>query len=113
MKRSAKTVSVSQLQAAIKNALDATKKTHPDAQIQPAADGVEAFFYRPYWICGGPFLPPDYGSITKFATTFAANLAKEPAVAPLAIDGQFEPAVYITAGKATVGFVPGDASITE
>jgi hypothetical protein len=116
MTRSAKTVSVSGLQAAIKKALDATKKTHPDAKIQPAAaGGGEAFWYRPYWICGGPFLPPDYdvNRATEFAATFASNLSKDPAVAPLAIDGKFEPAVYITGGKVSIGFVPGEASIAE
>jgi hypothetical protein len=117
MTRSAKTISVSQLQTAIKNALDATKKTHPDAKIQPAvAGGAEAFFYRPYWICGGPFFPyPGYdlNKATEFAATFAGNLSKDPAVAPLAIDGKIEPAVYVTGGKVTVGFVPGEASITE
>jgi hypothetical protein len=116
MTRSAKTVSVSQLQAAIKNALEATKKTHPDAKIQPdAAGGGGAFFYRPYWICGGPFFPPEYGldKATAFAATFAGNLEKDPAVAPLAIDGKISPAVYVAGGKVTVGFVPGEASITE
>jgi len=115
MTRSAKTVSVSGLQAAIKNALDATRKTHPDAKVQPAAVGGEAFFYRPYWLCGGPFFPPDYdlNRATEFAETFAGNLSKDPAVAPLAIDGKIEPAVYITGGKVSVGFVPGEASLTE
>jgi hypothetical protein len=116
MTRTAKTVSVSGLQAAIKNALEATRKTHPDAKIQPAATGGgEAFFYRPYWLCGGPFFPPDWelNRATEFAATFAGNLAKDPAAAPLAIDGKFEPAVYITGGKVAVGFVPSEASITE
>ena len=116
MSRSAKAVSVSQLQTAIKNALDATKKTHPNTSIQPAVDGGgEPFFYRPYWLCGGPFFPPDYdlNKATEFAATFAGNLSKDPAVAPLAIDGKIEPAVYITGGKVSVGFVPGEASITE
>jgi len=116
MTRSAKTVSVSQLQTAIRNALDATRKVHPDAKIQPAvAAGAEPFFYRPYWLCGGPFFPPDYGldRATEFAATFAGNLSKDPAVAPLAIDGKLEPAVYVAGGKISVGFVPGEASITE
>jgi hypothetical protein len=116
MTRSAKTISVSKLQVAIKSALEATKKTHPGAKIQPAAaGGDEAFYYRPYWLCGGPFLPPDYdiNKATEFAATFATNLSKEPAVAPLAIDGKFESAVYITGGKVSVGFVPGEASIAE
>jgi hypothetical protein len=115
MSRSAKTVSVSGLQAAIKTALDATKKSHPDAQFQPATTGGEAFFYRPYWLCGGPFFPPDYdlNKATDFAATFAGNLSKDPAAAPLAIEGKFEPAIYITGGKVAVGFVPGEASLTE
>ncbi|MGD0893351.1 MAG: hypothetical protein ABR923_17650 [Terracidiphilus sp.] len=116
MTRSAKTVSVSQLQAAIKSALDATKKTHPDAKIEAEVTGVApAFYYRPHWICGGPFFPPDWSldRATEFATTFAGNLAKDPAVAPLAIDGKIEPAVYVTGGKVAVGFVPGEASLTE
>ncbi|MGA2848098.1 MAG: hypothetical protein ABSE46_03805 [Terracidiphilus sp.] len=116
MLRSAKTVSVGELQAAIKNALDATKKTHPDVQIQPAlaGDGYP-FWYRPYWLCGGPFFPPDYNlnQVTEYAKTFTVNLSKDPAVAPLAIDGKFESAVYITGGKVAVGFVPGEASLTE
>ena len=114
--RSAKTVSVSGLQAAIKHALDATQKTHPDVQIQPATTGGgDAFFYRPYWLCGGPFFPPDYdlNKATEFAKTFTGNLEKDPAVAPLAIDGKLEAAVYITGGKVAVGFVPGEASLTE
>ncbi|MGA2652123.1 MAG: hypothetical protein ABSF28_16445 [Terracidiphilus sp.] len=116
MSRSAKTVSVSGLQAAIKNALDATKKIHPNVQIQPAVDGDgDPFWYRPYWLCGGPFFPPDYNlnEVTEFAKTFTGNLSKDPAVAPLAIDGKLEPAVYITGGKVAVGFVPGEASLTE
>lgn len=116
MSRSAKTVSVSGLQAAIKNALAATRKTHPDVKIQAAAtEGGEAFFYRPYWLCGGPFFPPDYdlNQATEFAKTFAGNLSKEAATAPLAIDGKLEAAVYITGGKVAVGFVPGEASLTE
>jgi hypothetical protein len=116
MTRSAKTVSVSGLQAAIKNALDATKSTHPDVQVQPelAGDGLP-FWYRPYWLCGGPFFPPDYNlnEVTEFAKTFTGNLSKDPAVAALAIDGKLEPAVYITGGKVAVGFVPGEASLTE
>jgi len=116
MSRSAKTVSVSGLQAAIKNALEATQKKHPDAKFQPAANGGgDAFYYRPYWLCGGPFLPPDWdlNQATVFAETFAANLSKEPAVAPLAIDGKIDAAVYITGGKVAVGFVPGEASLPE
>lgn len=116
MTRSAKTVSVSQLQAAIKNALDATRKTHPDANIQPAVNGgAEAFYYRPYWLCGGPIIPPDWGldRATEFAATFTGHISKEPAVKPLEIDGKLEPAVYVAGGKITVGFVPGDASLTE
>ena len=116
MSRSAKTVSVGQLQAAIKNALAATQKTHSDANVQPAADGgSEAFYYRPYWLCGGPIIPPDWGldRATEFAATFAGNLSKEPAVKPLAIDGKIEPAVYVAGGKISVGFVPGEAALTE
>jgi hypothetical protein len=110
---------VRQLQTAITTALQATRKIHPEAQIAPAVTSdSEAFIYRPWWICGVPLPWPlgpgyDYNKAVEFATTFASNLEKNPTVAPLAIDGKIAPAVYFSGSSISVGFVPGEASLTQ
>jgi len=119
MSRSAKSVSVRQLQTAVKAALDATRRIHPEAKIDPAVTSDSwSFIYRPWIICGVPLpwpLGPEYGlnQAVAFATTFASQLARDPAVAPLAIEGELKPAVYVAGNSVSLGFVPGEASISE
>ncbi|MGA2352788.1 MAG: hypothetical protein ABSF70_20315 [Terracidiphilus sp.] len=116
MNRSAKTVSVRQLQTAVQAALEATRKIHPDAKVDfSLTTDSWSFVYRPWLICGIPIPWPEYelNQAVEFATTFTNNLAKSPAVAPLAVDGQFQPAVYVAGKNVSLGFVPGDAPISE
>ncbi len=116
MNHPAKSISVHQLQAAINKALEAAKSSHPQTHALPALPAVtDGFIYRPWWICGLPVPWPlaELGTAAGFAARFSANLEKDPAVAPLAIDGKIAPALYVTGGQVSLGFVPGEASITE
>jgi hypothetical protein len=118
MTRSAKTVSIRHLQAAVKTALDAAKKAHPD--IDPvattSASGPVPILYLYPYICGLPPSPwplANLGSIAEFNNVFVANLAKEPAISAVAPNGTFEPTVSYSAGKVSIGFVPDNVSLTE
>jgi len=119
MSHSAKRVSVHQLQTAVNAALEATRKNHPEVKIDPTVTTDSwSFIYRPWIICGIPLpwpLGPEYGlnQAVEFANTFAGHLAKDPAVAPLAIEGELKPAVYVAGKSVSLGFVPGEASIGE
>jgi len=118
MTRSAQSISVRELQSAVQSALDATRKKHPEFKIDQAVAGApRAFIYRPWTVCGIPPVLPwegyDLNKAAEFTATFASNLASNPALAPLAVDGKFEPALYVAGGKVSLGFVPGEADITE
>jgi hypothetical protein len=116
MTRTAKTVSVSQLQAAVKSALEAARKEHPQVMIDAATPpGGPDIFYRPPLICGfmRPWPEIEYGQLTAYNKSFVSHLASDPKIAALGVDGKFEPAVYLIGGNAALGFVPNEVSITE
>jgi hypothetical protein len=120
MARSAKTVSIRHLHAAVKTALEAAKKKHPAVRIESLDDsgGVVTLpiYFRYPWICGLPPAPwpeAELGNLAEFNQTFVNGLASDRQIAALGVDGKFEPAIQFAGGKVAVGFVPGDALITE
>jgi hypothetical protein len=115
MPRSAKNISVRQLQAAVQTALEATQKAHPGTDLKPADPTIPLpVIYWPWWICGLPLPWPvdDLNKVVELTATFTTNLAKDPTVAPLAVEGKFIPAVIVTGGSISVGFAPGEATLT-
>jgi hypothetical protein len=117
MARSAKTVSIRHLHSAVKSALEAAKKQHPNFKLDPATPSPGLpIAYRPGWICGYPiFLPAEVNlkQIDEFNNTFVGHLASNPQLSALGVDGKFEPAVYVTGGQGTIGFVSADAALVE
>jgi hypothetical protein len=119
MARSAKTVSIRHLHAAVKTALEAAKKKHPDFKIDPATPPSVGLtlplYYRYPWICGLPVPWPEYDlqNLAEFNNTFVANLANNQQISALAVDGKFEPALHVSQGNTAIGFTPGDVSFTE
>lgn len=66
---------------------------------------------RPPWIYGIPVpWPLDVKNAVEFNNTFVAQLAQNTQISGLAADEKFKPALYLSAGKATLGLVPSDAS---
>jgi hypothetical protein len=119
MTRSPRTVSIRHLQAAVKTALEATKKKHHDLKVDAvstlsSSDNLP-ILYRFPWICGIPVPWPEYDlkNLATFNDTFVANLASDPQISPLGVEGKFDPALYISGGTATIGFVPSNVSLTE
>jgi len=120
MPRSAKTVSIRQLQAAVKTALEAAQKEHPGLKIDLAAtEGVTVslpVYVRFPSIAGLPPFPGperDLQGLVAFNDAFVASLAGNKDISALGIDGKFEPAIYLSRGKITLGFVPADVSLTQ
>jgi hypothetical protein len=120
MARSAKTVSVRHLHAAIKTALEAAKKKHPDFKFEPgdgpSGPGTIPIYYRFPWICGyppDPWINVNLQNLAEFNQTFVANLASNPQISALGVDGKFDAALYVSGDKVAVGFTPGDVSFTE
>jgi hypothetical protein len=119
MARSAKTVSIRHLHAAVKTALEAAKRQHPDFKIDPvAASGtvILPIYVRFPWICGLPPFPwpeSELQNITAFTDSFVANLASNEHISSAALDGKFERTVYASGGTVSIGFVPADFSLTE
>jgi hypothetical protein len=119
MARSPKTVSIRHLHAAVKAALEAAKKKHPEFKIDPAtpAGGLTTLplYYRYPWICGLPVPWPEYDlqNLATFTNTFVANLASNQQISALAVDGKFEPTLHVSPGDTAIGFTPGPVSFTE
>jgi len=95
------------------------KKKHPefkaDAVDSTGSSDSLSLYYRYPWICGLPVWTPGYPvkELVAFNDTFVTNLASNPQISALAVDGKFEPAVYISPGNSAMGFAPGDVSFTE
>jgi hypothetical protein len=121
MTRSAKTVSIRQLHDAVKTALEAAKREHPHFKIGAVATSDDPVIQLPLyirfpWICGIPPFPwneGDLDGITAFTDSFVANLSSNERISGVALDGRFEPTVYVSGGTASIGFVPADVSLTE
>jgi hypothetical protein len=121
MTRSAKTVSIRHLHAAVKTALEAAKRAHPDLRLEAVAPAPSASISLPIylrfpWIAGIPPFPwpeGDLQNITAFTKTFVANLASDKQISSVAADGKFEPTIYASGGTISIGFVPADVSFTE
>jgi hypothetical protein len=120
MTLTAKTVSIRDLQAAVKTALSAAKRAHPAVRIETGAtldSSIELPIYLRFpWICGLPPFPwtdGDLQTITAFTDTFIANLADNEQISAIAADGRFEPTVYVSGGSVSIGFLPANVSITE
>ena len=115
MSRSPKSISIRQLQAAVKTALEATRQAHPETHFE-VAEAVDSLpvIYWPWWICGLPLPWPldDLNQIVQLNETFTKSLATNPTVASLSVEGQFIPAVIVTSGKISVGFAPGEVTLT-
>jgi hypothetical protein len=118
MARSAKTVSVRQLQAAVTTALEAAKKKHPHIKLEAASISEPPdqlpIMYRYPWFCGLPPFPwpeselQDLGVLTN---TLVSHLAATPAISAAAADGKFQPAIQYSGGTASIGFAPADISL--
>jgi len=121
MAHEAKTLSVRNLHAAVKTALQATKKQYPDAKfgaIDPTDPTARIpLIYRPYFIIGYPPCPyREFGGVeqaVKVGEAFSRNLASNPALAPLAIEGKLEPTTIISGDSISFGVVGGGVSINE
>ena len=121
MSCSPKTVSARHLHAAVKKALEAARKAHPDVANEPGdptGTGVAtlALYYRYPFICGLPPFPwieENLGTIAEFNNTFVANLAQDKTISAVAAGGNFQPAVYASGGAVSIGFVPAHVSLGE
>lgn len=118
MSQRPKSVSVRHLHAAVKTALEATRKQHPQTHLaQPEALPALTLVYRPWLICGIPVPWPweELGQpeTVEFVKTFTSQLAGNPQIAEMGVEGKFQPAVYVSGNQASVGFVPGEANISE
>jgi hypothetical protein len=121
MARDAKNLSIRHLHAAVKAALQAAQTKHPGAKIG-SIDPTDPtptipITYRPHWILGLPPFPwRELGGIEQgiqFGETFSRNLASNPALAPLAIDGKLESTAIISGDSISIGVVGGNVSLTE
>jgi hypothetical protein len=118
MARTAKTVSISQLQAAVKTALEAAKKEHPDLKLDAVtitgSPDPLPIYYRFPWICGIPPFPwPEYElqNLAALNARFVANLAANPSISAVAADGAFISTIQFSGGTASIGFAPADVSL--
>jgi len=116
MSRSAKSISIRNLHGAVKEALETTKNDHPVAEdIVIIIDGGGVIF-RPPIYCGLPpveYYDRDIKQLEAFNTQFVKRLEANPALAALTVDGKLEPTLVLSGGKASLGFVPGSANVTE
>jgi hypothetical protein len=121
MARPVKTVSIRQLQAAVKSALEAAKKAHPNVRIDPPDPSSSGQVLLPVsirfpWFCGLPPFPWPEGELQNLAALsekFNSQLQADPQIAAAALDGKFQPVVTQTGGLASIGFVPSDFAVTE
>lgn len=117
MSLAAKTVSVSQLQAAVKSALEKTQAAHPalKAHNLTAANELPLLVRFP-WIAGIPPFPFEVAELTAIVEAtarFAANLADEKQIAPIGRDGKFTPALQVSGNTIAIGFVPAEVSFSK
>lgn len=118
MSRTAQTVSIRNLHAAVHKALDAAKAKHQDLISAKTITFSPApgIIYRPGLLCGWISPDPYTGGLdaaVHFNNTFVSELSASPAVAALAVNGKFEPTVNITGSQVSLGFVPAEAPISE
>ena len=117
--RSAKTVSIRHLDSAVKAALAAAKKAHPDVVVEALSVGPAdplPIYYRYPFICGLPPFPwvvAQTEGLVEFNNTFVANLAQNRQIAEIAANGTFEAAVQASGNSIALGFTPADVSLTE
>ena len=118
MARTAKTVSIRQLQAAVATALEAAKKDHPhlklDAITVSGSSDPLPIYYRFPWICGiPPFTWPegDLQGLVALNTKFVSHLAANPSIAAAAAEGGFKSTIQLSGGTAAIGFTPADVSL--
>jgi hypothetical protein len=118
MARTAKTVSIGQLQAAVKTALEAAKKQHPhlklDAVTLSGSPEPLPILYRYPWFCGYPPFPWPEGELNELAALndkFVSHLAANQSISAIAAEGGFKSALQISGGTASIGFVPADVSL--
>jgi hypothetical protein len=107
MTKRAKSVSVSQLKAAAKQAAEHAHRKHAKVSVE-----VEELYIAPWIICGIPLpwpLGPWFGGDanadqTGFVQAFVENLAANPALANAGVDGgKAQAAVYAVGGQTVVG----------
>jgi len=119
MTQSAKTVSIRHLHAAVKTALEAAMKAHPDfaTAASPSLDTSVPLpiIIRIPWICGLPVPWPlaDLQKVAAFTDTLVASLASDQQIAALAAEGKFERTVYVSGSTVDIGFKPADARFTQ
>jgi hypothetical protein len=107
MTKRAKSISVSNLKAAAKQAADRAHRKHPRANVE-----VEDLYIAPWIICGIP-IPWPWGpwfggegtpEQTAFVQAFVEDLAANPALAHAGVDGgKVQPAVYTVGDKTIIG----------
>jgi|HubBroStandDraft_1064217.scaffolds.fasta_scaffold482107_1 hypothetical protein len=119
MSNSAKTVSLHKLQTAVNTALETAKRKHPRLKIDPVSTGGSPFlpvaFWIP-WLCGIPVPWPidELQDIYAFNATFVTALGTNPEIAALGAGNKLEAALYVSGGKASIGFVPAsNISLTD
>ena len=116
MARPVKTVSIHQLQAAVKSALEAAMKANPNVKIDPPDPSSSGQVLLPIsirfpWFCGLPPFPwPERNleTLAAFSEKFNSQLATHPEISAAALDGKFQSVVVHVGGHASVGFVPSD-----
>jgi hypothetical protein len=111
-----KKVSVRELQSAVKSALEAAKKDHPQVKLESAGVSTDQLpiYLRYPWFCGLPPFPwidADVAALAAFNARFNANLAASPVISEAAAGGKLQPVLEYSAGSASIGFVPDDISL--
>jgi hypothetical protein len=108
-----KSISISQLHAAVKTAVGAAQREFPAVQLPDQ----HAIAYVPYWICGIPVPWPIWeweDDQAGFSAAFARNLRNDARIAGLGEGvGNLEPALYSQGGQSFIGVRPGAATLTE
>ncbi len=107
-----KSISISQLHAAVKTAVGAAQKEFPSVKLPDPPDEV---IHVPYWICGIPVpWPISEADKAGFNAAFAKSLSNDPRIAGLAEGvGSLEPALYSLGSQSFIGVRPGAATLTE
>ncbi len=118
MTRKPKSISIRQLQSAVKTALETAKKEHPEFVIDPPdPTGNIPIIFRPGWILGipvpWPLRPTEASQAVEFSAAFSRSLASTPQIADLGVDGKAEPALYVAGDKGTIGVAAGDFTVTQ
>jgi hypothetical protein len=113
MDHRSKSISISQLHAAVKSAVGAAQREFPKVQIPEQRE----LTYVPYWICGIPVPWPIFEGNSEqagFTAAFAKNLSNDVRIAGLAEGvGNLVPAMYSHGGTSIIGVRPGATALTE